>query len=240
MESLQSSPVPSHRSRARLLKSAGIAVVLGGTVVIAARSGRGSAATPAGFASIEQDPTYQDAGLLDRSMALPAAAAYASGGFTYQRNGSFCGPATAVNVERSLGSSDEQEHVLEGTGFRTILGYVWGGLTLDEEAELIRNKTGRAVTVLRDLDFEAFRHEIARANDPALRYVANFSRAPLFGRGGGHHSPIGGYLPDRDLVLVLDVNERYGRWLVPTERLFRAVNTVDAATGRRRGLLRVE
>jgi hypothetical protein len=77
-------------------------------------------------------------------------------------------------------------------------------------------------------------------NDPARRYVINFSRGPLFGTGGGHHSPIAAYLVDQDLVLVLDVNRKYGPWLVKSARLFEAMNTVDSGTGKKRGLLLIE
>jgi hypothetical protein len=96
------------------------------------------------------------------------------------------------------------------------------------------------VTVLRDLDLAGFRQELSHANDPTRRYTVNFSRGPLFGRGGGHHSPIGGYLADRDLVLVLDVNRKYQPWLVSSERLFRAVDTIDKSSHLKRGLLRIE
>lgn len=77
-------------------------------------------------------------------------------------------------------------------------------------------------------------------NDPGRRYIVNFHRGPLFGRGGGHFSPIAGYLPERDRVLVLDVNRNFKPWLVPSERLYAAMDTVDAATGERRGLLLLE
>jgi hypothetical protein len=113
-------------------------------------------------------------------------------------------------------------------------------VALDQEAELLRKRTGRQVTVLRGLDLSHFRAEIARANDPGRRLAVNFLRRPLFGRGGGHHSPIAGYLVDDDLVLVLDVNVSYKPWLVKTERLYRAVDTIDRKTNRKRGLLRVE
>jgi hypothetical protein len=62
----------------------------------------------------------------------------------------------------------------------------------------------------------------------------------LFGKGVGHHSPIAGYLEDRDLVFVLDVNAKFGPWLVPSERLYQAMNAPDASTGAQRGLLLVQ
>jgi len=41
-------------------------------------------------------------------------------------------------------------------------------------------------------------------------------------------------------VLVLDVNARFRPWLVSTERLLAALNTVDKQSGQKRGLLRIE
>lgn len=190
--------------------------------------------------SIEREPTFRDPQLLAQAMTLPVAATYVKGGLEYQRNGSFCGPTTAVDVDHSLGVPADQAHILDGSDVHATLGLVWGGLTLDQEAELLRKKTGRRVTVLRDLSLEQFRQELLHANDPARRYTVNFTRGPLFGRGGGHHSPIGGYLPDRDLVLVLDVNRKYQPWLVSSARLYRAVDTVDKSTHKKRGLLRIE
>lgn len=70
--------------------------------------------------------------------------------------------------------------------------------------------------------------------------MVNFTRGPLFGTGGGHHSPIAGYLVDEDLVLVLDVNEEYGPWLVKSERLYEAMNTLDTGAKKKRGLLLIE
>jgi hypothetical protein len=122
----------------------------------------------------------------------------------------------------------------------THFGLVIPGITLDQLAGVLRAKSGKRVTVLRDLTLEQFRAEMARTNDPALRYTVNFHRGPLFGKGGGHHSPIGGYLAAEDLVLVVDVNNKYQPWLVPTARLFAAVDTVDKQTGKKRGLLRIE
>jgi hypothetical protein len=62
----------------------------------------------------------------------------------------------------------------------------------------------------------------------------------LFGKGVGHHSPIAAYLEPEDLVLVLDVNEAFGPWLVSTERLFAAMDTIDPSSGKKRGLLLLE
>jgi hypothetical protein len=97
------------------------------------------------------------------------------------------------------------------------------------------------VRAVRPATVGALRAELGAANDEGRRLVANFTRAPLFGGGGGHHSPIGGYLEPEDLAFVLDVNASFGPWLVCTERLFEAMNTVaDWTTGATRGLARFE
>jgi hypothetical protein len=140
-------------------------------------------------------------------------------------------------VLRSFGQNDATpDSVLAGSG-RCPFGICFGGLTLDELATLAR---GRRVTLLRDLTPTQFREHVARSNDTERRYVINFDRGPLFGKEGGHHSPLGGYLADEDLVLVLDVNAKYKPWLVPTERLYQALDTIDASTGAKRGLLLIE
>ena len=94
--------------------------------------------------------------------------------------------------------------------------------------------------MLRDLDPAAFRDQLRLANDTSRRYVVNFTRGPLFGLGGGHHSPIAGYLIDEDLILVLDVNAKYRPWLVKPARLYEATNTVDTTADRKRGPLLIE
>lgn len=187
--------------------------------------------------SIKGEATYQDAALLERAWQLPVAATYQRRLF-FQPNGSMCGPTSVANVERSLGHEGASvDSVLSGIG-KCWTGLCLMGLSLDELAEIARRATGRKVTVLRNLTFAQFRAELRHVNDPSRRYIANFQRAPLFAHGGGHHSPIAGYLEAEDLVLVLDVNEDFKPWLVKSERLFKAVDTGDS--GQKRGLLRID
>lgn len=172
--------------------------------------------------------------LLERAWQLPAAAAYRRN-LSFQSNGSVCGPASVANAFHSLGEpADSEARVLEGTGL-CWTGICFGGLTLDQVAEVARAHTTRSVRVLRDLGLEAFRREMQRSNDPSRRYLVNFTRKAIFGAGGGHHSPIGGYLEQEDLVFVLDVNAKFQPWLVETARLHAAVDTLDGE--RKRGLL---
>jgi hypothetical protein len=174
---------------------------------------------------------------LDRAWALPVAASYGRD-LAWQSNVSVCGPASLANVFRSLGEPATSEPaVLKGTG-RCWTGFCFMGLTLDELAEVARQHTKRTVTVLRDLTPEQFHEHLRHSNDPDRRYVINFTRAAIFGAGGGHHSPIGGYLEAEDLVFVLDVNRDFGPWLVERESLFAAIDTIDG--DKKRGLLLLE
>ncbi len=188
--------------------------------------------------SIERLAAYHDPALLRQAWALPVARRYRTN-FVYQGNPSICGPTSIADVLRSEGGVATPAEVLAGSGITSILGLLPGGLTLDQEATLLRRHTGQPVTVLRGLSLADFRREVARSNDLHRRVIVNFTRAPLFGRGHGHFSPILGYLPERDLVFVGDVNANFRPWLTPVARLYAAQDTIDPATGSKRGVLEV-
>jgi hypothetical protein len=188
--------------------------------------------------SIAATPEYKDPALLDRAWSLPVAATYGRR-LDFQSNGSVCGPSSVANALRSFGvAGATQDTVLSGTG-KCGSGMCFMGLTLDELADVARH-SGKKVTVLRDLSTAEFREHLRRANDPSRRTLVNFHRGLLFGKGTGHHSPIGGYLEAEDLVFVLDVNGSFGPWLVSTERLFTAMDSIDGSSGKKRGLLVLE
>jgi hypothetical protein len=183
--------------------------------------------------SIKTASEYQDKSRMDRASAN-GVKGYPSP-LLYQSNGSTCGPTSLTNVFRSYGEpSVTVDEVLKDTG-KCSTGICFMGLTLDELSSVAEHHKGYRVTVLRDLTLATFRDHLTHLADPDRRYVINFDRGPLFGPEGGHHSPLGGFLPDDDLVLVLDVNASYAPWLVKTERLFAAMDTLDGS--RKRGLL---
>jgi hypothetical protein len=188
--------------------------------------------------SIRSQKEYQDPELLARGWALPAAQSIKPK-FSYQSNGSTCGPTSLANVFRSLGEDADEQSVRKGAG-KCWTGICFGGLTLDELAELVHERGTHKATVLRDLDYDGFLAELRRSNDPKRRYVVNFQRGLLFAKGTGHHSPVGGYLEPENLVFVLDVNEDFRPWLVDARRLFDAMNSVDSSSGKKRGLLLIE
>lgn len=197
-----------------------------------------TAPTFEGVASIADEPAYQDPALLAVAWELPAASTFA-GRLKSQSNGSRCGPATLANTLASIGSEDDtEEEVLDDTGL-CWTGMCFGGITLDELADIARVKGVSDVAVFRDITYEEFRQHLIASNDAATRYTINFQRGPLFGKSSGHHSPIGGYLDDEDLVFVLDTNDDYRPWLVNSRRLFEAMNTLDSTAGATRGLMRI-
>lgn len=194
----------------------------------------------ADVASIERRTDFRDPQLMAAAWALPVARLYGGRAYEYQDNPSFCGPASLANILHSMGQGGSQHSAIAGTRFEPWFGVLIGGMTIDDFAALARERTGRPATIVRHPTLAEFRALMRSANDPAIRYVANFHRGPLFGRGHGHFSPILGYLESRDLVLVGDVNADYRPFLVDSERLWRATNTIDAATDNWRGLVRID
>lgn len=238
-------PTRTHRLSQIFLSLAATALLLGcalappppsATPLPAATS---AAPSSARVVSIKETSAYQDPTLLAAAWQLPVAALYKTS-IEYQRNGSVCGPTSVANVLHSLQRPGDQASVLKASGLTTVMGYLPQGITLDQLAEVTAQSTGSQVSVLRDLSLASFREHLRQSNDLARRYIINFTRAPLFGTGGGHHSPIAGYLAEQDLVLVLDVNEQYGAWLVTPERLFEAMDTIDTGAGKKRGLLLID
>jgi len=112
-----------------------------------------------------------------------------------------------------------------------------------------------ALEVLHHISQPEWRLILSQLNNPRYRFLVNFSRTPLFHSAlplsvpnfftriiAGHWSPIGAYLAEEDLILLLDVNESYGGgYLVNSSRMLDAVNTADMTDPHvpRRGVLRM-
>ena len=222
-----------------LIALAAALLLLGGSVAVLPGLLWGDAVDYSKVASIRTTGVFQEPRFLNAAWQLPVAKTYRTG-LDFQHNGSFCGPTSVVNLSRSIGMPATQATILNDSGISTVLGALPGGITLDQLSELAGKKLKKHVTMLRDLSLAEFRQQMVRTNDPSVRYLINFHRGPLFGQGSGHHSPIAGYLAAEDLVFVLDVNASYKPWLVKTERLYEAQNTTDPASGKKRGLLRIE
>lgn len=189
-------------------------------------------APPPGFVSLEALPVYRDPALLARGHA-DALARGLEDPPHFQTNPTVCGPTSLANVTVDGTQGLPVDAFAAHAG--CLRGWCLSGLTLDELARAAHDTVpGWVVSVVRPADVDALRAELRK---PGQVLIANFDRFPLFGRGGGHHSPIGGYLEPEDLVYVLDVNAEYRPWLAPVDRLFEAMNTIDPSSGKPRGLL---
>ena len=176
--------------------------------------------------------TQQEPELLERAWALPVARLYAP--LLSQSFRSICGPTSVANVLRSMQVK---------TGRNPFRKFGFRPMSLDQLSSESQQvvPAGWAVRSVRPASVDELRAELRRSNQDGWRYVVNFSRAPLFGRGGGHHSPLGGYLEAEDLAFVLDVNAGFGPWLASAEQLFAAMNpTADWSTCKKRGLAQFE
>jgi hypothetical protein len=183
---------------------------------------------------IQTSREYQDPTLLARAWELPVARTFQAS-FDFQSNPSTCGPTSVADVVQSWGVAASEQSVIEGSGRCRWFGICFGGLSLDELAGVARAKSDRQVSVMRDFDYATFRALLPRFNDPKLRFIANFQRGMLMGKGTGHFSPIGGFLEREELVFVLDTNQKFRPWLVSPRRLFEAIDSLDG--GKKRGLL---
>lgn len=111
------------------------------------------------------------------------------------------------------------------------------GLDLEELGCLARCNGADVELVHADVsDVDTFRRAVLASTTGGTVLVASYDRAALDQTGSGHFSPIGGYHAARDLALVLDVARfKYPPHWVETERLFRAMQSVDPTAGRARG-----
>ena len=116
------------------------------------------------------------------------------------------------------------------------------GLDVDELACLARCNGAEVVLERADAsNVGRWRDDLAAAARGDAVLVAAYDRVTMGQTGGGHFSPVGGYHAGRDLVLVLDVARfKYPPHWVPAERMWRAMQPVDVATGRARGWMRLQ
>ena len=84
----------------------------------------------------------------------------------------------------------------------------------------------------------AFKSSSSSSSSSGGVLIASYSRKALNQTGDGHFSPIGGYSPANDMVLIMDVARfKYPPHWVPLPALFQAMQRIDPATQRARGFL---
>lgn len=235
----EASTSPAAQSAGRFIRRRWWAAIgLGALILLAALHGYGqylAAPHPERF-----DPGVVTQGpVLDALQQRPPAVAYRSD-FQLQRHGATCGPASLRNVLASLGRPPADERAVFGGDTSGWWRARLLGMTLDELAALAEATGVGRVRVWRAPDPAAWRALLASLDTPGRRLIVNFDRAPLHGVAIGHFSPVAGYDPAGDQVLLLDVTPGFGAQLVPSERLRAAITTRDPVSGRRRGALQID
>jgi hypothetical protein len=167
--------------------------------------------------------------------------------FVSQSRRAFCGVASSVIVINA--ALHQQAPVTQETLFtraassvRSELAVSFGGLTLDQLADIIR-AYGLQVKVVHaaQSSLESFRDAAGiTLAEPSTFLIVNYDRATLEQEGAGHISPVGAYSPETDRILVLDVAAyKYPYTWIPASKLWNAVNTIDPDSGQTRGYLLV-
>lgn len=160
--------------------------------------------------------------------------------FRTQELWSSCGPASLRNVLASLNRPVARERDLFQGDPLAWLRMLAMGMTLDEVAALAEATGIGRVQVRRELSAAELRTLVESLGTDGRRLIVNFDRAPIHGVALGHFSPIGGYDPASDRVLLLDVTPGFGPQLVPTPLLATAMRTQDPTSGRSRGLIQID
>ncbi|KAI9013481.1 hypothetical protein DFJ74DRAFT_682282 [Hyaloraphidium curvatum] len=216
------------------------------------------------FPDVREEPPYQAPALLEQMMVQIPAKYFQH--ICYQPISGYCGYATINSVLASI-SFMATGTVNTGDPFHVgILAYppVPGYVSVPTMLDLLR-RVQREVPMalianvedLTKLDKEAFLAEIRTGmSSPRFRHIVCFHRYPLFfgdpsatdaeraaGRMKVHWSPVLSYLQGEDLVGIADVNQDFGTYLVPPERLWDAcgdeIVELGGPGGGRMGLIRI-
>eukprot|EP00026_Physarum_polycephalum_P003427 Phypoly_transcript_03438.p1 GENE.Phypoly_transcript_03438~~Phypoly_transcript_03438.p1 ORF type:complete len:567 (+),score=91.55 Phypoly_transcript_03438:620-2320(+) len=166
--------------------------------------------------------------------------------FVSQSDPAYCGPATlsmclnALNIDPNrLWKGPWRWFAEDMLDCCTPLDVVKKrGITFTEFACLAKCN-GASVRAVRgdEASLDAFRQAIKEAtSQESLHLVVSYSRKALGQTGQGHYSPVGGYHPEKDLALMLDVARfKYAPHWVPVETLWNSMQVLDEETKKPRG-----
>jgi hypothetical protein len=116
------------------------------------------------------------------------------------------------------------------------------GMTLAELGKLMASYSLRTKIIFSgDSRPEQFRKlAVDNLKQPGNFVLVNYLRKTIGQETGGHISPLAAYHEGTDRFLILDVSRyKYPPAWVTTEQLWRAMNTVDQASGKTRGFVLV-
>lgn len=165
--------------------------------------------------------------------------------FESQSRPAFCGVASSVIVLNSLRASESRltqpSFFTESVSrIRNSLQVTFAGMTLAQLTDLLRAHGVEATLFYAsDTSVEVFRSIMqTNLNTPGDYLLVNYQRAALGQAETGHISPLAAYNAASDRVLILDVAAyKYPPVWVSTDGLWKAMNTVDAASGHTRGFV---
>jgi hypothetical protein len=181
-----------------------------------------------------------------------------AGALLTQANLAYCGVASSAMVLNSLAVPAPtvpgygpyrfwtQENFFEDPATRLVKApelIARQGMTLDQLRDLLASKGLQVRTIHgRDIELLALRRLLASSlANPLDRLLVNYDRRQLGQTGGGHIAPLAAYHAASDRVLILDVARyRYPSVWVPLVDLWRALRSLDSASGLSRGLVVVE
>ena len=165
---------------------------------------------------------------------------------------SHCGAASTVVVQNALRPeeyltqndlfTDETAHIITQDVVYRI------GLTLEEVTKLFRVRTGLNAERFHAGDaegfysYEAFRDAlIANRESSNDHLIINYPLGWVRGKGNvwGHFSPIADFNEEENMVLVLEISERWPMVWIDARDLYGALATVDSVSGINRGWVRV-
>lgn len=169
--------------------------------------------------------------------------------FRTQDEPAFCGLSTLVMVLNSLEVDPGKvwkgpwrwyhENMLDCCVPINVIAE--SGITFDQLSCLaicntLKVKAVRADNKTTEGDFRTEVKRVSQVEDEVM--VVSYSRTALGQSGGGHFSPIGGYHPVKDLVLIMDVARfKYPPHWVSISSLFQAMQWTDKDTGKARGYM---
>ena len=88
----------------------------------------------------------------------------------------------------------------------------------------------RATQEMSEERFRSLLKETTKQDESFI--IASYSRSSLHQTGEGHFSPIAGYHPEKDLVLILDVARfKYPPHWVSLPQLVKSMKELDVSTG---------
>jgi hypothetical protein len=176
--------------------------------------------------------------------------------FITQKNQAYCGVASSVMVLNAIAipapEAPEfgQYHVFTQDNFfnaqtqQVIESEVVArqGLTLEQLGKLLESYPVQAeVHHGGDVTLDEFRTLVSKNLQESGNFVlVNYLRKAIGQETGGHISPVAAYNEETDRFLILDVSRyKYPPVWVKAEELWKAMATVDSASGKTRGFVLV-